>query len=147
MLLAIGLQESLLKHRWQVTDVRRPEVRGPALGIWMFERAGGVRGVLNYRTTRLPARGVCEARRVEPTERAVYDRLPDDDLLACAFARLLLWTDPAPLPVPFDAKGALALYLRTWRPGAWFRGNESQRAKLESKWMRNHAQAVAAVDR
>lgn len=145
MLLAIGLQESLLTHRWQVVDPKHPDRMGPARGLWQFERGGGVRGVLNYRTTRLPARGVCEVRGVPPTERAVYDVLHKDDLLACAFARLLLWTDPKPLPTPQDAAGAFALYLRTWRPGAYTRGSQPQRDKLEAKFRRNHAKACEAA--
>ena len=109
MLLAIGLQESRLTHRRQIG--------GPARGLWQFERGGGVRGVLLHQSSRDMARHVCEARGVEPTERAVYDRLEHDDVLAAAFARLLLWTDPLPLPVLGHVDAAWNLYARTWRPG------------------------------
>ena len=34
-----------------------------------------------------------------------------------AFARLLLWTDPAPLPALGAAVRAWAYYRRNWRPG------------------------------
>jgi hypothetical protein len=36
-------------------------------------------------------------------------------VLAAIFARLLLFSDPAPLPA--DMGEAYALYRRTWRPG------------------------------
>ena len=109
MLLAIGLQESRFEHRRQI--------KGPARGFWQFERGGGVRGVLTHPATAALAREVCVAREVLPTSHAVYDRLEHDDVLAAAFARLLLWTDPPPLPPIPHAPAAWSLYLRTWRPG------------------------------
>lgn len=47
----------------------------------------------------------------------VHAALEHDDVLAAAFARLLLWTDPFRLPTKSDAAGGWDLYLRTWRPG------------------------------
>jgi hypothetical protein len=44
-----------------------------------------------------------------------------DDMLACVFARLLLWTDPRPLPASEDAGwAAYLLVLAPWEaaPGA-----------------------------
>lgn len=41
LLLAISGQEADFRHRWQVVDGRRPEVRGPARGLWQFERGVG----------------------------------------------------------------------------------------------------------
>lgn len=109
LLLAIGQQESRFVHRVQVG--------GPAHGFWQFERGGGVRGVLEHKETRLYALAASNIRSVVPTAEAVYRRIVDDDLLACAFARLLLWSDPKPLPAPGDVQGGWDLYLRTWRPG------------------------------
>ena len=37
--------------------------------------------------------------------------------VAAGFARLLLWTDPRPLPAIGDVKAAWQYYLRNWRPG------------------------------
>ncbi|SFL23661.1 hypothetical protein [Azotobacter beijerinckii] len=108
MLLAIGLQESGLAQRRQIG--------GPARGLWQFE-LGGVRGVLQHPLSRPPALAVCKARHVEPTEAAVYAALEHDDTLAAAFARLLLWTDPAPLPALGEVGNGWSLYVRTWRPG------------------------------
>lgn len=109
MLLAIGLQESRFQHRRQIG--------GPARGFWQFEQGGGVRGVLTHAASAALARQVCEARGVAPTATAVYGRLETDDVLAAAFARLLLWTDAGRLPAVGDKEGAWALYLHTWRPG------------------------------
>lgn len=128
MLLAIGLQESRLTHRRQIG--------GPARGLWQFERGGGVRGVLLHPASREHAAKVCAARGVEPSEAAVYNALEHDDVLAAAFARLLLWTDPLPLPAPGRADAGWNLYLRTWRPGK----------PHEHTWGRLYAQAMEAVE-
>lgn len=107
MLLAIGLQESRFKHREQIG--------GPARGFWQFEQGGGVRGVLFHTASRDYATSLCQDRNVWPNARGVYLGLAKDDVLAAGFARLLLWTDPKPLPT--NADDAWKLYLRTWRPG------------------------------
>jgi len=109
LLLAIGLQESGLIHRRQIG--------GPARGLWQFEQGGGVRGVMRHPLSRPHALAVCTAQGVEPTDAAVYAALEHDDILAAAFARLLLWTDPAPLPAVGEVGKAWDLYVRTWRPG------------------------------
>lgn len=109
MLLAIGLQESRFEHRQQVG--------GPARSFWQFERGGGVRGVLTHPETAKHAQAVCTLRGIAPTAESVYARMLDDDLLGCAFARLLLYSDPKPLPAIGDAAAAWAYYLRSWRPG------------------------------
>lgn len=109
MLLAIGLQESRFLHRRQIG--------GPARGFWQFEQGGGVRGVLRHEKTREFAASVCRSRGVITTEADVYEALDDDDVLACCFARLLLWSDPKPLPAIGETDAAWDLYLRTWRPG------------------------------
>lgn len=108
MMIAIGLQESGLVHRRQIG--------GPARGLLQFE-TGGVRGVLQHEASRKHALRVCAARGVEPTTAAVYARLEHDDVLAMAIGRLLLWTDPKPLPELGKVEEAWQLYLRTWRPG------------------------------
>ena len=108
MLLAIALQESGLKHRIQIM--------GPARGLWQFERIG-VAGVLEHAASRVMALEVCEGRGVVPEPRNVHDALARDDLLACAFARLNLFTDPRPLPRAGETAAAWATYKRVWRPG------------------------------
>lgn len=109
LLLAIGLQESRFAHRRQIG--------GPARGFWQFELGGGVRGVLQHDATREAARAVCRARGVPASASAVYEALEHDDVLAAAFARLLLYTDPRPLPALGAIGEAWDYYIRTWRPG------------------------------
>jgi len=109
MLLAIALQESRFKHRVQIM--------GPARGFWQFERGGGTLGVLQHAASKRHAANVCAARNCDASSRAVHWLLATDDLLACCFARLLLYTDPRPLPQIGDVEGAWQYYLDTWRPG------------------------------
>ncbi|MCE7031750.1 hypothetical protein LY625_03810 [Lysobacter sp. GX 14042] len=144
-LLAICGQESDFHHRWQVIDRARPHVRGPARGLWQFERGGGVLDVLTHRASRDLAREVCAERGVAPNSEAVHLALETDDVLAACFARLLLWTDPQPLPPLGAVSSAFALYLRAWRPGAYDRGSQNQRAELRRKWDVYYAQALEAV--
>ena len=109
LLLAIGLQESRLTHRQQIG--------GPAKGLWQFEQLGGVLGVLKHRSTIVYAFRLCHEREVAPFTNDVYEMLAHDDVLAAGFARLLLYTDPHPLPVAGDKQGSWDYYIRTWRPG------------------------------
>lgn len=109
LILAIGLQESRLTHRRQIG--------GPARGLWQFEQGGGVKGVLNHSTSRARAELLCAARSVPATPSEVYKALEHDDVLAAGFARLLLLTDPRPLPEVGDVEGAWNTYVWNWRPG------------------------------
>jgi hypothetical protein len=114
MLLAIGLQESRFVHRRQIG--------GPARGFWQFEKGtrasrGGVWGVYLHPASKGHLAALCKARSVACDPDAIYGALEYDDILAAGVARLLLWTDPGKLPAVGDADAALALYLRTWRPG------------------------------
>lgn len=110
MLLSIGLQES------RFTASRQMPV-GPARGFWQFERGGGVVGVLTHRSSRGLAAGICAARGVAANAPAAWAAVEHDDTLAAVFARLLLFTDPAPLPAVGASGEAWAYYIRTWRPG------------------------------
>lgn len=116
IMIAIGLQESRFLHRRQLVG-NPPKPTGPAAGYWQFERMGGVNGVLQHRATSSLAREVCKSRGVLPTPLAVWEAMQHDDVLAAAFARLLLYSDPKSLPEIGDVNGAWDLYIRTWRPG------------------------------
>ncbi len=140
MLLAIGLQESLFKHRRQMGN-------GPARGLWQFERGGATAGVLQHRASSALAMDVCRVRSVAAAARDVHAKFETDDVLAAAFARLLLWTDPKALPALNDVDGAWQLYLRTWRPGAYTRGTPEYRAVLRKKWGGYYAQAMQEVSK
>lgn len=108
-ILTIGLQESRFLHRKQIG--------GPAHGYFQFELGGGVRGVLSHHASREYAEAVCERFDYPAVASAVYEALPHNDLLAVCFARLLLWTDPRPLPAVGDHVAAWDYYIRNWRPG------------------------------
>lgn len=110
-MLATGLQESEFLVRVQHGN-------GPAHSYWQMERGGGVKGVLTHPATNAYALEVCRACAVDPTPEAVWDRMATDDVLGAAFARLLLWTSPHPLPGPDDAEAAWRMYAdELWRPG------------------------------
>ncbi|MDR0216211.1 MAG: hypothetical protein LBJ15_19750 [Comamonas sp.] len=146
MLLAIGLQESRFEHRRQLVG-SPPRPIGPAKSFWQAEQGGGmVHGVRLHDKSRAPAATLYAARGVVANDAAIWNAIEQDDVLAAGLARLLLWTDPKPLPAVEDEASAWQLYLRTWRPGAWERGNAQQRADLRAKWARNHAQARAALE-
>lgn len=110
MLVAIALQESKCCHRRQI--------RGPARGFWQFEVAG-VRGVLHHPASKPHFADVLAQLAYPVTADATvpYVALEHNDTLAAVCARLLLWTDPAPLPTQHDPETGWALYLRCWRPG------------------------------
>ncbi len=134
MLLAIGLQESRLKYRAQKTT--DPYVKGPARGLWQFERGGGVVGVMTHRATKALAEAACQEHVVPFDSSLVWTKLEFNDILAATFARLLLWADAKPLPA-LDAShdDAWDCYVRNWRPGKPHR----------ETWDEFHAQARAQV--
>lgn len=107
---AIGLQESRFVHRRQMEN-------GPARGFWQFERGGGTHGVLTHPGTAQIAKAICRQRSVAPNAMDVWTAFETDDILACCFARLLLYTAPWPLPGPDDAAEAWRQYEWCWRPG------------------------------
>lgn len=108
LLLTIALQESQCKYRRQVN--------GPARSFLQFERAGII-GVLNHRASARHSKTVCDVLEIEWHRDAVYTAIEFQDVLACALGRLLLWTDPTPLPQEGEVDLAFNAYLSTWRPG------------------------------
>ena len=108
MMLAIGMQESRFLHRKQIG--------GPARGFFQFEEGGGVRGVLKHPSTKRIIQDVIFTLGIPAEE--CYSCLAEDDELAAVFCRLLLYTDPQPLPsLTCDSGEAWDYYLRNWRPG------------------------------
>lgn len=116
MVLAICVQESGLRTRWQITDVDRPEVKGRARGFAQFE-PGGVVGVVFHQASRFWLHGVCKARCVPFDPDAIYAALEHDDVLAMALARLLLFTDRRPIPHANECASAWDMYVSIWKPG------------------------------
>lgn len=132
LMLAIMGQESGWKDRYQVVAGGG---KGPARGLAQFERGGGVKGVLEHPATASLAGKVCEARHTPAVVSVVWEELEHDDILAACFARLLLYTDPHPLPELGDVQGAWDYYVRNWRPGKPHR----------DRWGSNYEKALAAV--
>lgn len=134
----------LLAMQHQENPQRVPkQIGGPAVGDYQFEKGGGIKGVLTHSTSRNAARDLCEALGVEPTVDAVYVALQTkNDTLDAGFARLLMWTDPERLPALGEVEATWKLYLRVWRPGAWWNGSPEQRQKLRQKFAVNYAKAL-----
>lgn len=110
LVLAIAGQESGWKERRQIG--------GPARSYWQFERGGGVAGVVAHLSTAKHVKTVCAALDVPSDPFTIYDAMAWQDMLACSMARLLLWTDAAPLPEVGHVQAAWDYYLRNWQPGA-----------------------------
>lgn len=109
VLAAIGFQES------DGYKVRRQYGNGPAAGFWQFER-GGIKGVMLHKASARLALEVCEKRHIDFNSEKIWEALQIDDVLAAVFARLLMFTDPYPLPDTADE--AWDMYAkRLWRPG------------------------------
>jgi len=120
-LATVALTESNLTTRYQLT----PGLPGPARGFWQFE-LNGVKGVFNHRRTRKPLAQLCASCSVEHTPSAIWRALEGHDMLAVSLARLLLWTDPYPLPT--EREEAWLCYSRLWRPG------KPNRRRFDESW-------------
>lgn len=144
VMLTIFGQEADFKHRWQVVD--DPSKKGPARGLGQFERGGGVKGVLNHSATKSWAYKACLERDLDPSDpNEIWLALEKDDQLAAVFTRLLLWSDAGRMPEVGDEEGAWQLYLRTWRPGAYARGDVETRSELRRKWTYYYERAMVAL--
>lgn len=115
---------------------------GPAAGDYQFEKTGGIRGLINFKSARVQQMlvGVCKARKVAVTVDALFDAIQVDPVLAAALARLLYFTDAGALPEAGAEQYAWEVYLRTWRPGAYERDPKGLRAK----WSNSYAEAMKA---
>jgi len=91
-----------------------------ARGYWQFESTWGGPVAINDVQQKTPKQlaAVCAYLEIPTDELALYEAIAWNDTLACAIARLLLWTDPNPLPAIGDKTGSWNYYLRNWRPGA-----------------------------
>ena len=132
LIYSIGLQESQYLYRRQV--IRGQQI-GPAKGYYQFERGGGCKGVVEHSASRYWMHHICRERGVNFTATAIWNAIQQDDVLAAAAARLLLFTDPKKLPALGDARGTWNLYKRTWRPGK----------PHPDKWPENYSEAMSAL--
>lgn len=129
MLLAIALQESKCCSRRQLEG-------GPARGFWQFETAGisGVRlhpASSAHLDRALVALCYASTLTVKPAQQIVEH----NDVLACVYARLLLYTLPTSLPDRTEVNQGWAQYLDAWRPGK----------PIHHTWPANFARAWALV--
>lgn len=120
MLVAIGLQESRFAHRFQVLNT--PGLKGPARGFWQFEKGGGVRGVRGWIFKNPQSKAYAEDALARlgygnASEDERYTAIEHNDVLACLFARCLLFTLPQSLPKRDEPGRAWEQYLDAWRPG------------------------------
>jgi hypothetical protein len=141
-LLASALQETGLQHRAQVV-AGRPTAAGPARGWWQFEEP--TVGLLLQHSVSAPRlRQLCGAAWVRPEPDDIWRAIEGHDLLAVGVARLLLLTDPQPVPTT-EIEGWTCYAERLWRPGAWSRGSVQQRQQLRAKWSENWRAAQATL--
>ena len=120
MLIAISAQESGLRARRQMLEAGKPwwESRpGAANGLFMFERDGGVRGVMRHAAASAIVLPVIDALLYPRDPYAVHEALIHNDVLACVLARALLYSTPDAMPRPNEADKGWAIYLKAWRPG------------------------------
>jgi hypothetical protein len=130
MLLAIAGQEGGWAYRVQMGN-------GPAHSFWQMERGGGITGLLHHPRTQATVAAMCAKERVQAEANAVWAFMATQagDKFSAAMARLLLYTDPQPLPSVTDEEGSWLYYQRNWRPGKPDR----------SRWSDCFAQALAVV--
>ena len=113
LLVAIALQESGLTRRRQLGT-------GPARSFWQFDPGDRAAFALVFAHPKTDEHARTVARRLAYPYTGVEtmrQASEHNDVLACAIARLLLWTVPAPLPGRAEASEAWAQYLRAWNPG------------------------------
>jgi len=123
MLVAIAGQETNWAARKQLGQ-------GTALSYLQFERIG-VAEVMQ----KLPhlARQGLDTNDIPVA--SAFAALQYHDPVACAFGRLLLWSDPDPLPAIGEQDAAWEYYLRLWKPGK----------RRPADWPGNYQKAVGVV--
>jgi len=111
MLLATGLQESRFLERRQISH-------GPARGFWQFELAG-VEAVMSHPSSAMHIAAALRQLRYPHTVLPpfIHTALEHNDVLACCFARCLLWTHPSKMPTREDPDRGWRIYVNCWRPG------------------------------
>lgn len=118
-MVAIGYQESKLRDRAQVL---KGGGKGAARGLWQHEvgtakTRGGVWGIYLHPATAELLRLMARARDIAYDPHSMWAANETDDVFAACCARLSLWANAHPLPIPADRPGGWAYYLGTWNPG------------------------------
>lgn len=120
LVMTIAGQESNWQHRRQIgIGQYHPQTVG-ARGYWQFESTWGGPVALNDVQQKTPRQlaAICSYLEIPADELTLYEAVAWNDTLACALARLLLWSDPRPLPEIGDKVASWSYYERNWRPGA-----------------------------
>lgn len=127
MLLAIAGVESAWSQRTQ-------QPVAYAHSFWQWER-GGVLGLMRDDETSKQVAVLCGMAGVPFQSTGIWNYMakPEADNFSAAMSRLLLWTDPSPLPKTMD--DGFDYYVRNWRPGKPY----------EPRWAAVWSQAVAAI--
>lgn len=137
LVMTIAGQESNWQHRRQIgIGQYHPQTVG-ARGYWQFESTWGGPVALNDVQQKTPRQlaAICGYLEIPADELTLYEAVAWNDTLACALARLLLWSDPRPLPEIGDKVASWDYYVRNWRPGA----------PHPEAWSALYDKAVAAV--
>ena len=116
MIYAVAFQESGFQKQRQVVkfkDVGKI-VYGQARSFWQFETSG-VRGVLEHHSSSYHARLVLSLLYINKDN--AFEAIAYSDALASAFARLLLWQYPDPLPDENNPDEGWKQYNSLWKPG------------------------------
>jgi len=112
-------QESLWKSRRQIRIGQYHPQSVGARSYWQMESTWGGPVAINDVIQDTPRQlfAICEDLEIPTDELSLYEACAWNDTLACALARLLLWSDPAPLPEVGDKQGSWDYYRRNWKPG------------------------------
>jgi hypothetical protein len=132
MLLAIAMQESDLKNRTQVDAYGEPLPK-LARSFWQIEHPT-VDLILNHERCMWLEPRVAELRYF-PSTRIVHEKIAENDILACALAAALLWSDTKRLPGIGDEAEAWNCYIRNWRPSK----------PRPEDWPKNYSLAIGTV--
>jgi hypothetical protein len=115
-LLAIGYQESEFNARIQGGKGTKAG-KGPAHGLWQFEKMGGVWEALSSPITGPVLQPICRQLLYVPTPAVVHEAIVHNDVLAMCLARCLLRIDFRALPTPLEWQKGWSIYKNNWRPG------------------------------
>jgi hypothetical protein len=110
LLMAIAGQES----SWMT----RTQEGAPTLGrsYWQFE-TNGCSALATNPVSAPKLVMLVEGLDIPKVLPTIHEAVAWNDTLAAGMARLLLFTDPAPLPIIGDHENSWEMYLRNWRPG------------------------------
>lgn len=137
-ILTIMLQESGLKHRYQLRSMFG--LAGPARGFPQFERIG-VKGVMQHQHTVAHMKRWAKHCWVTFHHEAIWRALEGHDVFATGVARLNFWASPH--PIPNTAEEGWKAYIKVWRPGkphssTWYNHWKTASQAVEIAWSSYH---------